>query len=68
VAYPLRLAIPAARTFFASAVNLLPGTLSIHLRADVLSVHVLDLRHPPETRLRPLEDRVSELFGELDAR
>jgi multicomponent Na+:H+ antiporter subunit E len=64
VEYPLRLTTPAARTFFASAVSLLPGTISIHLRANVLQVHVLDLRHPPETRLRPLEDRVGELFGE----
>jgi multicomponent Na+:H+ antiporter subunit E len=64
VEYRLRLANPAARTFFASAVSLLPGTLSIHLRSDALRIHVLDLRHAPEARLRPLEDRVGEMFGE----
>ena len=68
VDYRVRLSTPAARTFFASAVSLLPGTLSIHLEQDALRVHVLDLRHAPEARLRPLEERVGEMFGEWEAR
>ena len=63
VDYPLSLAVPAARTFFASAVSLLPGTLAIQLRPDGLRVHVLDVRQDTQARLRPLEERVGAMFG-----
>ena len=66
VDYPVRLSTPAARTFFASAVSLLPGTLSIHLERDALRIHVLDLRDAPGARLKPLEERVGEMFGEAE--
>lgn len=68
VDYPLALVVPAARTFFASAVSLLPGTLAIELRPGGLRIHVLDVRQDAEARLRPLEARVGAMFAEGDAR
>lgn len=68
VDYPLALVVPAARTFFASVVSLLPGTLAIELRPDGLRVHVLDVRQDPEARLRPLEKRVGAMFAGGEAR
>lgn len=67
VEYPLALVVPAARTFFASAVSLLPGTLAIELRPDGLRIHVLDVRQDPEARLAPLEERVGVMFAEGEA-
>lgn len=67
VDYPLALAVPAARTFFASAVSLLPGTLAIELRPGGLRIHVLDARQDAEARLRPLEERVGAMFTEGEA-
>lgn len=62
VAYRLRLADPAARAFFANAVSLLPGTLSVALGTDLLEVHALDTDQPITQRLQRLEGRVAALF------
>jgi multicomponent Na+:H+ antiporter subunit E len=64
VRYPLRLENPSARVFFVNGISLLPGTLSADLRADVIHVHVLDLRSDTLTGLRRLEHRVADLFHE----
>jgi multicomponent Na+:H+ antiporter subunit E len=60
-----RFALPPgpARVFLMNAMNLLPGTLSVRVSADVVRVHVLDVTLPTEARLRALEARVGELFG-----
>jgi multicomponent Na+:H+ antiporter subunit E len=47
----------------ADIVSLLPGTLSVELTADSLTLHVLDVRRPPDAELDRLEARVAELFG-----
>lgn len=62
IEFRLRLAGPPARAFFANAVSLLPGTLSIELSADALTIHALDVRQPVAERLAQLEDRVAALF------
>lgn len=61
--YRLRLDSPAAHVFFANAVSLLPGTLSVALRGDVLRIHALDMRQPLLDRLRRLEGRVERVFA-----
>lgn len=60
-----RFALPpgAPRVFMLGTTSLLPGTLSTHLRGDVLRVHVLDVEWLMEARLRELEARVAELYG-----
>lgn len=61
--YPLRLPSGAARVFLVNMVSLMPGTLSVALREDVLCIHALDRRQPLEAELRSLEARVAEAFG-----
>jgi multicomponent Na+:H+ antiporter subunit E len=61
--YRLQLESPAAHVFFANAVSLLPGTLSVALRGDVLRIHALDMRQPLLDRLRRLERRVEQVFA-----
>ena len=57
-----------SRVFFASVLNLLPGTLSAELGDHQITVHVLNDGATALLRLRELEDRVADLFGcELDA-
>lgn len=54
----------AAAFFFTNTVSLLPGTLSIAPREDVLRIHALDVRQPLHDRLRRLEEKVARLFSE----
>ena len=63
--YPLRLpAEGPARVFFADIVSLLPGTLSAELRADSMTIHVLNGDSPnASTELQRLELKVGALFG-----
>jgi multicomponent Na+:H+ antiporter subunit E len=52
-----------ALLFFASTLNLIPGTLCVELEAKTLLIHVLDQRSDPTRTLRRLETRVAALFG-----
>jgi multicomponent Na+:H+ antiporter subunit E len=60
---PLRLPESASRTFMAGALNLLPGTLSVEIKADVLEVHVLDANGGVVRKLGALEKKVAGVFG-----
>lgn len=61
--YPLRLTDEAASVMLASVVSLLPGTVSVSLTDETLTVHVIDQDIPVETSLPQLEARVADLFG-----
>ncbi|WP_231612417.1 Na+/H+ antiporter subunit E [Novipirellula galeiformis] len=63
IAYPLRLPAGTSRTFFMNVVNLLPGTVSVDVRKDVLSVHVINVNPPVQRELRTLEDAVASMFA-----
>lgn len=63
VEYRLRLPAGPARVFFANSVSLQPGTASVGIEGEVLTVHALDLGMPVEESLRDLEARVAGLFG-----
>lgn len=63
VEYQCRLPDGAARTFFMGVVNLLPGTVSADIRADLLLVHVIDDRQPIQDQLEKLEQAVGALFA-----
>jgi multicomponent Na+:H+ antiporter subunit E len=58
VEVPARLPAGWSRVLLADAVSVLPGTLAVETRANVLVLHVLD-------RQRPYEDEVSRLEGEI---
>jgi len=64
--FPLRLRSEAAQVFFAWTVSLLPGTASVRLDSQSLTIHVLDARQPAEAKLTLLEAHVAALFGETD--
>jgi multicomponent Na+:H+ antiporter subunit E len=58
----LQLGSDPERVFFAWTVSLLPGTASVALHDNVLTVHVLDRAMPNEQSLRDLESRTAALF------
>jgi multicomponent Na+:H+ antiporter subunit E len=60
--YPFRLPDGPARSFFVTALSLLPGTLSADLRNDVLQVHLLHREMPARKRIEQLELRVAAIF------
>lgn len=51
------------RVLFANTISLLPGTLSVDLDGDLLTIHALDLTAPVTTSLAELEIRVADVFG-----
>ena len=63
--FPFRLpAEGPPRVFFASVVNLLPGTLSAELHDDSVTIHLLNGASPGALKqLHRLELRVGALFG-----
>ncbi|TVS14954.1 MAG: cation transporter [Planctomycetaceae bacterium] len=63
IEYPIRLPQGTARVFFANAISLCPGTVSMQMREDRLLIHVLDMGQPVHQRLGELERVVSVLFG-----
>lgn len=63
LSHPLRLRHEAARLLMTWSVGLLPGTVSVELRADELDIHVLDSRMPTQRMLNVLEERIAALFG-----
>jgi multicomponent Na+:H+ antiporter subunit E len=63
---PYSLSLPPtgpARVFFASIVNLLPGTASVDLRDDEVLLHVLHDPASTTAELHRLEARVAALFA-----
>ena len=63
VTYAWRLPPGPARIFFANTANLLPGTLSVELQNESLTMHVIDGNQPHTTALQALESQVATLFG-----
>lgn len=61
--YRTRLPPGAARSLFAGAIGLLPGTLVIAMSGDALEVHALDVSADVRGGLRRLERRIARLFG-----
>lgn len=63
---PTRLEDVSERVFLASALSLLPGTLSVGLEGRLLRLHVLDERMPVQEELQTMEELVARIFcGEL---
>jgi len=60
----LRLRLESSRVFLANTLSLLPGSLSVDLRGDLLRIHVLDVGSNIEHELRAVETRIAALFGE----
>ncbi|SDB59182.1 multicomponent Na+:H+ antiporter subunit E [Desulfonatronum thiosulfatophilum] len=66
ITHILRLESEPARVFFVWVVSLLPGTAGVDLQYDTVSVHVLDESIADAQKLRELEDRIDDLFGNGD--
>jgi multicomponent Na+:H+ antiporter subunit E len=62
VPFSTRLPGDSARLFLAGVISLLPGTLVIDLRREVLQIHALDAACEVEAELRKLERHVAALF------
>lgn len=59
----LRLPPGPARVLLADTLSLMPGTVSVGLEADTLTVHLLDRELVTTAELRAVEARVAHLFG-----
>lgn len=64
IQYDIRLANGFAVVVFINVISLLPGTLSVDLQGQRVTVHALDLGNDIRKSLSLLELRVAELFGE----
>ncbi|MCC5792757.1 MAG: Na+/H+ antiporter subunit E [Legionellaceae bacterium] len=62
VRYRVRLRSAAARVCLMNVISLLPGTLSVALHADILTLHVLDSTSPVQQDIEALEQRVAAVF------
>lgn len=63
VRYPLRLREVKAQVIVANSASLMPGTLSVNLADNVLTLHVLDVNAPIMEEMKALEERVAAIFG-----
>ena len=61
--YRLRLPSGLPQVMMANSVGLLPGTLSVGLEKNVLSVHVLDNRTDFLAELKAVEQHIARMFG-----
>ena len=61
--YTLRLPAGLPQVMMANSVGLLPGTLSVGLEKNVLSVHVLDTRTDFLAELEAVEQHIARMFG-----
>ena len=62
--HPLTLRSEPARVFLVWIVSLLPGTASVRLEQDSITVHVLMRSQPHRKMFSNLEQRIAGLFGE----
>ncbi len=62
--HPLTLRSEPARVFLVWIVSLLPGTASVRLEQDSITVHVLLRTQPHRETFSNLEQRIAGLFGE----
>lgn len=63
IEYQVHLNTMASRVFFMNVISLLPGTLSVKLKDNILTVHVLDMNTPVIQSIQALELRISDLFS-----
>ena len=63
VEYPLDLPHGLSRVFMVNLVNLIPGTLTVQLEENVLTIHLMDIRDDFKTELIALEKQVASIFG-----
>lgn len=63
VKYPLSLPPGLPRVFMVNLVNLIPGTLTVELEQNELTIHIMDSRHDFKTELIILEEQVAKIFG-----
>ena len=59
----LWLPTPTARLLCAGCLSLLPGTASVELRGQTLTIHLLDTSMPIDTMLEDLQRSVGGVFG-----
>lgn len=59
----LRLSLPVARILCAATASLLPGTVSVELDEDRLTLHALDCGSRLDEQMAELELRVGGVFG-----
>jgi len=64
IEYHSRLQTPAARSFLANCVSLLPGTLAADLQGDWLEIHVLNMHENQTAELARLERSIGAIFSE----
>jgi multicomponent Na+:H+ antiporter subunit E len=62
--YTLQLPLGFPRVLMANSVGLLPGTLSVELEQNKLTVHVLDGRVDFLAELKAVEQHVARMFGQ----
>lgn len=63
VEVPVALPEGLARVLLVNTLNLLPGTVSVRLDGDHLSLHVLDARLPIADEVRKVEARIARMLG-----
>ena len=63
VKYSLSLPPGLPRVFMVNLVNLIPGTLTVQLKDNELTIHIMDSRHDFKTELNILEEQVTKIFG-----
>lgn len=63
VKYSLSLPPGLPRVFMVNLVNLIPGTLTVQLEDNDLTIHIMDSRHDFKTELIILEEQVAKIFG-----
>jgi multicomponent Na+:H+ antiporter subunit E len=59
----LRLPEGIGRVLLANTLSLLPGTLSVELKGNHLSLHVLNVKAPTRAQVRRAETRVAHMLG-----
>lgn len=62
MSYAWRLPPGPARLFLASIINLVPGTLSMHIREEALTIHFLHNARANVSSVQVLEEMVGDLF------
>lgn len=63
ISYKTSLPEEGSRVFLANTISLMPGTLSVDLRGEIIDVHALDMDLPVQEGIRKLEVRISRLFS-----
>lgn len=63
VEVPVTLPEGLARVLLVNTLNLLPGTVSVHLEEDRLLLHVLDARLPVAGEVRQAEASIARMLG-----